>query len=379
LEEPVDFSSQKTFPGTSGTPFDVLLHNIVQLQKLPALIFAGLLFVLAFFAAWTDVAHTLALYSFMLIDWLLLALLPKAGKSFGPARPPVLALAFARAVFFLLPFPSPANLIIQGIGTILVFYAFWIEPHHINVTRQQLTTQKLRPDEKVRVLHLADLHIERVTSRERELNLLIKVLQPDIIVFSGDFINLSYLHDPLAWEALLLVVKEWNAPSGVYVVTGSPAVDLADMIPDLIRKMPVRWLQDEIVPVTVRESQIDILGITCTHKPFIDGPTLKQVIGPNPKNFTLLVYHTPDLAPEAAAAGVDLQVSGHTHGGQVRLPFIGALFAGSLYGKRFEAGRYKIEDMTLYTSRGIGLEGQGAPRVRFLCPPEIILWEIEGQ
>jgi uncharacterized protein len=73
-----------------------------------------------------------------------------------------------------------------------------------------------------------------------------------------------------------------------------------------------------------------------------------------------------------------LQLSGHTHGGQVRLPFYGALFTASLYGKVFEAGRYKLKDLTLYITRGLGLEGAGAPRVRFLCPPEITLWEISA-
>jgi predicted MPP superfamily phosphohydrolase len=73
-----------------------------------------------------------------------------------------------------------------------------------------------------------------------------------------------------------------------------------------------------------------------------------------------------------------MQLSGHTHGGQVRLPFYGALFAASLYGKAFESGRRQLAGLTLYVTRGIGMEGGGAPRVRFLCPPEIILWEVDG-
>ena len=92
----------------------------------------------------------------------------------------------------------------------------------------------------------------------------------------------------------------------------------------------------------------------------------------------------PDLAPEAAAAGVDLQLSGHTHGGQIRMPVYGALITSSIYGKRFEMGYYPVESsgrerpMTLYVSRGIGLEGGIAPRARFLSPPEIILWSLQG-
>jgi predicted MPP superfamily phosphohydrolase len=71
-------------------------------------------------------------------------------------------------------------------------------------------------------------------------------------------------------------------------------------------------------------------------------------------------------------------LSGHTHGGQVRLPWFGALVTSSLYGKAFEMGRYQLAGLTLYVTRGIGLEGSAAPRARFLCPPEVIVWEIDG-
>jgi predicted MPP superfamily phosphohydrolase len=70
---------------------------------------------------------------------------------------------------------------------------------------------------------------------------------------------------------------------------------------------------------------------------------------------------------------VDLYLAGHTHGGQIRLPLFGAVFTASAYGKRYEQGHYSVGDTTLYVSRGIGMEGMGAPRARFLCPPEIVV------
>jgi predicted MPP superfamily phosphohydrolase len=103
---------------------------------------------------------------------------------------------------------------------------------------------------------------------------------------------------------------------------------------------------------------------------------IQTLNGSGLETFRIFLYHTPDLAPEAAQAGMDLQLSGHTHGGQLRIPFYGALYAASLYGKAFESGRREIGNLTLYVSRGIGLEGGGAPRMRFNCPPEIVLWEI---
>jgi hypothetical protein len=90
------------------------------------------------------------------------------------------------------------------------------------------------------------------------------------------------------------------------------------------------------------------------------------------------LYHSPDLAEAAAQAGVDLYLAGHTHGGQVRLPGWGALVTMSAYGKRFEAGQYRLGPTTLYVSRGIGLEGLRLPRVRFLCPPEIVSIQLSA-
>jgi predicted MPP superfamily phosphohydrolase len=234
----------------------------------------------------------------------------------------------------------------------------------------------------VRVLHLGDLHLERLTQRERKLNQLIQELKPDLVLFSGDVLNLSYVEDPVAWQLAREILAQWSAPYGVYVVTGSPAVDLEHVFPRLVEGLDnLRWLRDERETVTVNGQTMDIIGLTCTHKPFLDGPRLEQLVaGAAERHFTILLYHTPDLAPNAANTGaVDLQFSGHTHGGQVRLPWLGALFAASLYGKRFESGRRTVGNLTLYVTRGIGLEGKAAPRVRFLCPPEIILWEIDGE
>ncbi|HUS14675.1 MAG TPA: hypothetical protein VM536_06605, partial [Chloroflexia bacterium] len=86
----------------------------------------------------------------------------------------------------------------------------------------------------------------------------------------------------------------------------------------------------------------------------------------------ILLYHTPDLAPQAAAAGVDLYLCGHTHGGQVRLPGLGALLTGSRFGQRYVLGLNRLPSGgSIHTTRGTGCEGLRLPRLRGLCPPEI--------
>jgi hypothetical protein len=370
-----DFSHLQHFPGTHGNQFDLVLRFMDQIEALPGPVFAALLLALALLPTFGQWPLSLGLWAFLLGDWALLAGLPRAGRSFGPAKPPALMLAVARLPFALLPWP--AALAAQLAGTALVVYGFWIEPHRLTVTRQVLRSAKLAPGAPpLRLLHLGDLHIERVTQRERDLIRLTRALAPDVIVFSGDFLNLSNIHDPVAWEACRSVLREIQAPLGVYAVTGSPAVDQDEVVPELLEGLPLHWLRDEKVTLEHAGRQFDLVGLACTHKPFVDRPRLDGLLDGARANPVILLYHSPDLAPEAAEAGVDLQLSGHTHGGQVRLPGFGALYAGSLYGKQYECGRYAVDGLTLYVTRGIGMEGKGAPRVRFLCPPEIILWEI---
>ncbi len=372
-----DFRNRRYFPGTHGNPFDVVLRAARAIQRLPPPVFAAGLAVLALLAARVQWLPAGVLFAFFLGDWALLAALPRAQKSFGPAKPPTVLLALLRAPFALLP--GPVALAAQAIGTGLVIYGFWIEPNRVQLTRQTLHSPKWTAGAPpLRVLHLGDLHVERLTDRERQVVALARDTAPDLILFSGDFLNLSNVYDPVAWEAVRNIFRQLSAPLGVYVVSGSPPVDEPDVVPQLVCDLPVLWLQDEQVTLEHHGQTFDLAGVTCTHKPFEDAPRLAKLVNHNPQRLKLLLYHSPDLAPDAADLGFDLQLSGHTHGGQVRLPIFGALYSGSLFGKRFEAGRRQVGGLTLYVTRGIGMEGQGAPRVRFLCPPEVILWEIGG-
>lgn len=374
--EILDFSKRKNFPGESGNDFDVVLKRYESIEQLKGFIFAVLLFGLACLPTRFKWDYSIGLWLFFLMDWLLIAWLPKTGKSFGPAKPPTLLLACMRSLVALLPLQ--AALILQIIGTFLVIYGFWVEPLTLKVTHQILRSEKIKPGIHLRILHLGDLHIERITNREEQLNKQIKRLSPDLILFSGDVLNLSYNRDEKAIQQARKVMSEWQAPLGAYAVAGSPAVDLPDVLPQIYTGLPVHLLEGERVTISVEDEKIDLIGLPCSHRPFLDAPVLENLNSASQGHFTILLYHTPDLAPNAQNLGIDLQLSGHTHGGQVQLPLWGALFTASLYGRVFSNGRYLLDKMVLYITRGLGMEGAGAPRVRFLCPPEIILWEIKS-
>ncbi len=96
------------------------------------------------------------------------------------------------------------------------------------------------------------------------------------------------------------------------------------------------------------------------------------------EDFKVFLYHYPGLIYTLADRGIDLHCAGHTHGGQVALPFYGAITTMARFGKRFEAGLYRVHNTQLYVNRGIGMEGGYAPRVRFWCRLEVSLLEIDN-
>ena len=376
---------------------DSLLHKLLvntdRLQRLPVWAVVALLLlnglVVAFSWPWADTpALLLVLAGYGLAntaDWAGLHALRTTGRSFGPDKPVILALSALRALLLialgLLGSPAWLALALLAALSLLVYYATWVEPFRLGVTHQTLVTPKWQPGvPPLRLLHIGDIHMERVTPRERELNRLVAELQPDIIVFSGDFVNLSNTHDPEAEAAIREIISQWRAPLGTYCVTGTPLVEPMERVQAFVKDLDnLKLLPNQWLTLQTPGGPLNILGLVVTHDMERDRAQLKRMMAIGPRTgLHLLLNHPPDIAPEANDAGIDLYLCGHTHGGQIRLPLIGAVFSSSHLGNRFIMGRYELGTTTLYTSRGVGMEGLGAPRARFLCPPEIILWEITG-
>lgn len=321
-----------------------------------------------------------------MLNWSFLRRLPKEGRSFGPDQPSALALSAVQAlsvtIIGVLGLPIGAALVLVVLISAVAYYATWVEPFALGLTRQRLAAKDWQSDTAgevcLRIMHISDIHVERTTDRERRMNVMIASIQPDIIVFTGDFVNLSYVNDEQAKKDIRAIIGDWKAPLGVYCVPGTPGVEPLERVLSFVEGQPnLQFLANRWVHVETGCGDLHILGMITTHDLKTDRDALARLMAAAPEGgFKLLLVHSPDIAPEAASAGIDLYLCGHTHGGQIRLPLYGALATASTYGKRFVMGRHQIGEMTQYTSRGVGLEGLGAPRARFLCPPEIILWEI---
>ncbi len=364
----------------------LLLVNTNRLQAVPAPVVAGVLLLIGAGVYAVGGGFYAGLYLLTAFaDWLVLWLLPRFERSYGPDRPSALALALVRGVLLGVLSILPAGVAVGAAVvaafslTAVVIYSTWVEPFRLGVTMERYTCRGWRPGlAPVRLLHIGDIHVERITARERRLNALITELKPDVIVFSGDFVNISYADDPQTEADIRKIISQWDAPLGVYCVPGTYTVEAIERVRQFVAGVGnLRLLEDEWVTMDTPAGKLNILGMVTTHHLAQDQHKV-QALHQNLPGLKLLLTHAPDAAPEADAAGYDLYLCGHTHGGQLRLPIIGAVFSGSALGMRFVMGRYDLDQVTVYTSRGVGLEGMGAPRARFLCPPEVILWEISG-
>ncbi|HEY89842.1 MAG TPA: hypothetical protein G4N98_08975 [Thermoflexia bacterium] len=341
-------------------------------------------------SCWPWHAHrvTAAILSalFLLVNGGILTLLPIAGRSWGPVAPPLLGLtAIQLLLSWLLAWllPGQSGLVLWSVLnialTVVAGYATWIEPFRLQITERSINLGLIAQtgERPLRLLHISDLHFEGFSPREADLLAAVKTLAPDLIVLTGDYLNLSSVHDPASQAATRELLAQLKAPLGIYAINGSPAVDVPEIIPRIFAGLPIHWLSNQTAAIEWQGKTLWLIGLDCTLSWEADRRRLQELQQTLPAGSpTLLLYHTPDLMPDAAAQGIALYLAGHTHGGQLRLPFYGALFTSSRWGKRYEMGLYREAATTLYVSRGLGMEGLGAPRARFLAPPEIILWEL---
>jgi predicted MPP superfamily phosphohydrolase len=348
------------------------------------------------------VMAAITLACFGMVDWALLAALPRLDLSFGPLTFPLIAITGVRlAVFTIVALllylwgkslnrPSRltgmkkllnAGLVCLWLANLVLLAAevdgLYIEPFDLRTTELQLSGPSKPSGEPLRILHLTDLHIERITRRELDLIQQVKTLQPDLILLTGDYANVDYVGDAHTLRDTRTVLAQLSAPYGVYAVIGS--VDGPNVMEKVFGGLPITVLDDQVHKLQIGQQEIDLVGVS-NFGPTRDAQMLSALMDQVPQAaYSILLYHTPDLIEVADRLQIDLYLAGHTHGGQVRLPLWGAIITMSSFGKRYESGLYQLNPTTLYVSRGIGLEGLSLPRVRFLCPPEIVMIELGNE
>lgn len=252
-------------------------------------------------------------------------------------------------------------------GTALAVFG---ERHHPVVRHVSLPLPSLpRELDGLRICHLSDLHRNRWVSEEfiRGAAQMANGLEPDLTVITGDFISGGSHYGPTAARALAGLA----ARHGVFGVLGNH--DLSSGDPDGLREQllasGVRVLVNSSVPLRHQGREFRLCGVDDPRRGKADLPAALQ--DGEAGDFRILLCHVPDFADESAASGVPLQLSGHSHGGQVVLPggIRPVLPEG---GRKYPAGLYQVagSGTRLFTNTGLGV--MSLP-IRLNCPPEISL------
>jgi hypothetical protein len=218
----------------------------------------------------------------------------------------------------------------------------------------------------IRIAQIGDTHSDPTERLEGRLPDIIAKEQPDLIVFTGDALN-SIGGLPIFRRCFTRLA----AIAPTYAVRGNWDAAYWTKV-DLFGGTGARELVAEAVPVDIRGTTLWLAGIAVGRESHLD-----EVLATIPHGApAVFLYHYPDLIEDVRGRGIDLYCASHTHGGQVAIPFYGALVTFSRFGKKYESGLFHEAGTNLYVNRGIGMEGGPVPRVRFCSRPEIAVFDL---
>lgn len=274
-----------------------------------------------------------------------------------------------------------------GVGLLALSYAFAIEPYSVEVVQVEVQLRGLPASlDGLTILHLSDPHLglrPGVANLARAVEIAREV-SPDLVLLTGDFVS----SQPADLDRGLEALSSLRARYGVFAILGNHDVrtDAAWVAANLSRS-GIRVLRDERVPLEVNGTRLWLVGMEDTG--YVSRSldrfrarwerkvgVLSRILEGIPEDEArLLVVHNPDFSEILPDGRVDLVLAGHTHGGQVRLPLLGALWIPSAFGQRFAGGLVKGERTTVYVTRGLGTI---TLPVRFLCRPEITVLRLRA-
>jgi predicted MPP superfamily phosphohydrolase len=246
------------------------------------------------------------------------------------------------------------------------FYGIW-NAYHPRVKEISVTIKNL-PDQwkGKRVVQISDVHLGHVLGKYyfEKLIAQINAEKPEAVFITGD------LFDGMGdgFEYVAEEINKINAPSGVYFVTGNHEVYFGiDKVYGFLEKSKIKILKNDLV----NSEELQIIGINYPEKYSFDlQATIKEISGFDPAKPSVLLFHEPNYVSQAEQAGIDLALSGHTHGGQI---FPGGIITNLIYHGR-DRGLYVDDDFSQYTSVGAGVWG---PTMRTAAAPEITVITLE--
>jgi hypothetical protein len=248
-----------------------------------------------------------------------------------------------------------------------VLYGRFGEPFWPEVTAVRIACRTFPPQARpIRLAFLADTHCDPEPRMETRLPGLVANLRPDLILFAGDAVNA-----PGGLAIFQELMRRLVRIAPVYAVKGNWETWWFPHL-DLYRDTGVTLLDGRPLKIRLGQGEVWLAGTGIGGAaPMLSGG------GEERKGLVRIFLHNfPESAAKALGKGWDLGLAGDTHGGQLRLPFLGPLLRIVREGHYFDQGLHDLPGGHLYVHRGIGMEGGRIPRVRFRCRPEVALIEI---
>ncbi|MBK9927130.1 MAG: metallophosphoesterase [Anaerolineales bacterium] len=269
---------------------------------------------------------------------------------------------------------SLGALAVGGAGWSSLVEPGWIQIENVTLKLPRLTSRFFG----TRIAQISDIHIGGWMNAERLQHAIDQIIteKPDLLLLTGDFL-IGHTFDRNSEEHLqsliaILAPLAKSIPS--FGVLGNHDYwTNADAIREMLQQSGITDLTNSTATISRDSEALHLCGVDDVWEGDVK---LDDVVAKLPKDgAAVLLAHEPDFADESAATGrFDLQVSGHSHGGQVVIPFYGAPILPFL-GQKYPSGLYQVGSMFQYTNRGLGMID---PPVRFNCPPEITIFTLEG-
>ncbi len=285
-----------------------------------------------------------------------------------------------KLIGFIIKLVFETVVLLTLIGICLFVYARFIEPELITVREEVIKTSTLKHMERpIKIIQFSDTHLGPDFTLENLNKVIQKVnaADPDVIVFTGDLIdNNRELDDTAAVVKALEILEAKLCKVAVYG-NHDHGGNGTRKYKKIMEESGFVLLNNSHYIVDLGQNQkMNIMGIDDL---LLGRPDVKKAVkGISEKHFNLFISHAPDIADELAAYPIDLQLSGHSHGGQVSIPFLGAPFTPP-YARNYIKGMYGAkgnERMKIYVNPGLGTSQL---KYRFLNVPEITVFTIQPE
>lgn len=262
---------------------------------------------------------------------------------------------------------------------LLAFWGFFIEPNRLIVREETIAIENWpREMDGLKIAVISDIHAGGSFIDDKKLRLIVErtnQLHPELILILGDYMSSNgWISRRVEPEVFGAVLKNFSAPYGTYSVFGNHDVWYSTVkVRAGLAQNGIKVLDNEVLQVEVRGQPLWLMGLGDL---WTEPQRIEETVAKVPEGQTMIAMtHNPDIFPNVPQR-VPLLLAGHTHGGQVRFPFIGSVVQSSAFGQRYERGHVVENNHHLFVTTGIGTSIVPA---RFGVTPEIVSLTIKSK